>query len=292
MSCICFFTRNCANYYDLYENLPYLTKARDHLEKYLETSSVKEYAQSKTQSQQGSRQAPSLSKHISTQEVDNYLNAINLQIEVTKFINNCMKLKQELIYTYKTATLFGNNDVKIDLCCLILLCGQSVQEGFGFVIRIIQCFNLNSTLVYSQIARELAKQYNFKEIRNLLKCINESGYRNEVDSSYDECISTCIRVFAASNGQSANESESTSSAANQQQQQNNKEIEELIQLIKNDENKIHAYILNGRLKSAYLIAIKMDRVDMVKHIANVAERLGQNLIKDICNKWLEKKNPN
>jgi zinc finger FYVE domain-containing protein 26 len=99
-------------------------------------------------------------------------------------------------------------------------------------------------------------------------------------------------VFAASNGQSANESESTSSAANQQQQQNNKEIEELIQLIKNDENKIHAYILNGRLKSAYLIAIKMDRVDMVKHIANVAERLGQNLIKDICNKWLEKKNPN
>jgi len=85
-----------------------MTKARDHLEKYLETSSVKEFAHSNPQLQQGSRQAPSLSKHISTQEVDNYLNAINLQIEVTKFINNCMKLKQARIYTYKTSTLFDN----------------------------------------------------------------------------------------------------------------------------------------------------------------------------------------
>ena len=60
-------------------------------------------------------------------------------------------------------------------------------------------------------------------------------------------------------------------------------------MIKDDENKINAYILNGRLKSAYLIAIKIDRADIVKHIGNVAERIGQNSIKDICNKWLEKK---
>lgn len=144
--------------------------------------------------------------------------------------------------------------------------------------------------MYSEIARELAKQYNFKEIHNLLKCINESGYKEEINASYDECISTCIRVFAASAS-----SLSFSSAANpsQQQQQQialyNKEIEDLIQLIKDDENKINAYILNGRLKSAYLIAIKIERTDIVKHIANVAERMGQNLIKDICLKWLEKK---
>lgn len=59
--------------------------------------------------------------------------------------------------------------------------------------------------------------------------------------------------------------------------------------MKDDENRINAFILNGRLKSAYLIAIKKDRVDIVKHIANAAERAGQNLIKEICMKWLEKK---
>lgn len=75
----------------------------------------------------------------------------------------------------------------------------------------------------------------------------------------------------------------------QQEMQYNKEIEDLIQLIKDDENKINAYILNGRLKSAYLIAIKIDRPDIVKHISNVAERMGQNLIKEICIKWLQTK---
>ena len=59
-------------------------------------------------------------------------------MEVTKFINNCMQNKQDQINAYKTPTLFGNNDAKISLCCLILLSGQSIQEGFGFVIRIKQ----------------------------------------------------------------------------------------------------------------------------------------------------------
>ena len=104
-------------------------------------------------------------------------------------------------------------------------------------------------------------------------------------------------MFAATNNQNSLASTNISSNNNaysnqiqqQQQLQYGKEIEDLIQLIKDDENKINAYILNGRLKSAYLIAIKIDRADIVKHISNVAERMNQNLIKDICLKWLEKK---
>ncbi len=221
------------------------------------------------------------------------MNAITLQIEVTKFLSTCFTANKGKQILQQTPTLFGNNDTKINLCCLILLSGETIQDGFGFVIRIIQCFNLNSKLVYCQIASELAKQFNFKEINNLLKCINDSGYTEE--TSYDECISTCIRVFAASS------SNFSIGATNQQSsggggilpkdiniQQYNKDIEDLIQLIKDEKNKINAYILTGRLKSAYLIAIKMEQVDTVKHIASVAERLGQNLIKDICNKWLDK----
>ena len=214
------------------------------------------------------------------------MNAINLQIEVTKFLTNCFttKTKNNLYWQIpqQIPTLFANNDIKINLCSLILLSGETIQDGFGFVIRIIQCFNLSSKLVYCQIASELAKQYNFKEIYNLLKCINESGYTEDLNASYDECISTCIRVFAASPIGPVNETTSMNT------QQYNKDIDDLIQLIKDEKNKINAYILTGRLKSAYLIAIKMEQVDTVKHIASVAERLGQNLIKDICNKWVEK----
>ena len=153
---------------------------------------------------------------------------------------------------------------------------------------------MSAILVYTEIACELAKQYNFKEINNLLKCISESGYEEEVDSNYDECISACIRVFAAvpsslSDGQSSSSDQNAAALYFSNQQQYYKEIEDLIGLIKNEENKINAYILNGRLKSAYLIAIKNERADFVKKIGNAAERIGQISIRDICNKWLEKK---
>lgn len=69
-------------------------------------------------------------------------------MEVTKFINNCMQNKQDQINAYKTPTLFGNNDAKISLCCLILLSGQSIQEGFGFVIRIKQVIYTFKESVY------------------------------------------------------------------------------------------------------------------------------------------------
>jgi zinc finger FYVE domain-containing protein 26 len=208
-----------------------------------------------------------------------YLNAINLQIEVTKFLNNCANIEKLNVKTNLVPTLFGSNDTKINLCCLVLLSGDRIQDGFGSVIRIIQGFNLNTTLVYSQTARELAKQYNFKEMHSLLNCINESGYTEDLTSAYDECISAFIRVFSSGSG------DSNTTNANQQY---NKELEELIQSIKDEQNKINAYVLTGRLKSAYLIAIKLENKDNVRHIAMVAERLGQNLIKDICNKWLEK----
>ena len=141
MSSICFFTRNCTNYAELFNNINYLVKARDHLEQYLEISSIKQYGQTSQQQQfawKQKQEQQSLCKQMTTQEVDNYLNAINLQIEVTKFINGCISSKKEQIFPKKTPTLFGSNDTKINLCCLILLSGQSIQEGFGFVIRIIQ----------------------------------------------------------------------------------------------------------------------------------------------------------
>ena len=66
MSCICFFTRHCHNYADLYNNLHFLSKARKHLEEYLEMCSLR---QSGSSSQNNSKQN-SLCKQITTQEVD------------------------------------------------------------------------------------------------------------------------------------------------------------------------------------------------------------------------------
>lgn len=148
MSCICFYTRNCSSYIDLYNNLHHLNKARKHLEQYLEICSIRQQTNLMQQQQKIKTEQQQLNKQMSAIEINDYLNAINLQIEVTKFIYNCNKEynnneNKEKTLNQKTPTLFGTNDTKINLCCLILLSGQSIQEGFGFVIRIIQV-KLNS----------------------------------------------------------------------------------------------------------------------------------------------------
>jgi zinc finger FYVE domain-containing protein 26 len=74
MSCICFFTRNAINYADLYNNIGYLSKARKHLEQYLEICTIKQFSQN-AQAQQFSwkqqrSEQQNLCKQMPTQEVD------------------------------------------------------------------------------------------------------------------------------------------------------------------------------------------------------------------------------
>ena len=42
----------------------------------------------------------------------------------------------------------------------------------------------------------------------------------------------------------------------------------------------------GKLKSAYLIAVKGDRVEAIREIAELAEKTGQGKMVEICAKYL------
>ncbi len=75
MSCIFFFAKNCENYVALSKNLVYLTRAREHLEKYLEIASLKSsQAQSQLTWKQQKPEHQSLCKQMPPQEVDRYIN--------------------------------------------------------------------------------------------------------------------------------------------------------------------------------------------------------------------------
>ena len=50
--------------------------------------------------------------------------------------------------------------------------------------------------------------------------------------------------------------------------------------------QINAFITCGKLKSAYLIAVKGNRVEAIKEIAEIALNAGQSNLVDICNKFL------
>jgi hypothetical protein len=58
-------------------------------------------------------------------------------------------------------------------------------------------------------------------------------------------------------------------------------------MIKNDDTRIKVYIAVGKLRAAYLIAIRLGKEDKVRLIRDDAQKSGQTAVYDICKKWLE-----
>ena len=54
--------------------------------------------------------------------------------------------------------------------------------------------------------------------------------------------------------------------------------------------QINGYVQCGKLKNAYLVAIKAKLVDEVQKISEIAFKAGQLSVRDICEKWLQSNN--
>lgn len=57
------------------------------------------------------------------------------------------------------------------------------------------------------------------------------------------------------------------------------------------DEQIKAYTSCGKLKAAYLIAVKARLVDEVKNISEIASKAGQLTVREICEKWLQSNAP-
>ncbi len=107
-----------------------------------------------------------------------------------------------------------------------------------------------------------------ESISQLLECIRTAQLNStQFDSTLcDDVIGACIRSCS-----------------------NPTLIEPLIKLLSSDINKIDAYILSGKLKSAYLLAISLNRETDVIRVLEASIRSNELQIKKICEMWLKKK---
>lgn len=101
-------------------------------------------------------------------------------------------------------------------------------------------------------------------ISELLDCIRASKISEDCSFLCDDVIGTCVRSCS-----------------------NPDQIELLIKLMRSDINKIDAYILCDKLKSAYILAIRSKRVTDVKRIHAISIQKNRHAIKKICESWLE-----
>lgn len=67
-------------------------------------------------------------------------------------------------------------------------------------------------------------------------------------------------------------------------------VEPLIKLLSSERNKFDAYIMSGKLKSAYLLAIGSNRERDVIRVRDTSRRLDDKQMEAICELWLKKKN--
>ncbi|KAL0131068.1 hypothetical protein PUN28_002571 [Cardiocondyla obscurior] len=284
MTCIHFYTNEATTYSDLHNRMYLLQDAQKHLESELQMEGLIKRRKSVSSSHSGQN---TLAMEMEPSEIDRHINTICRQTEIVKFLANCEKEGRNSIeflnlfpdidsdnsQALKLPTLFGNQQQKIHLAVLAILCGRDIGEGFGIAFRIIQDYNLPQQKVYSLAGHVLALKNNVTAIEQLIKCCRSSGAPNAHVVS-DHVLAHCVKLLL------------THSYTEQNSILKN-HIDTLIRLIIDTELRINAYIESKQLKAAYLLAVKHSRAQDIRRILKESDRLGQSAIKSICIKWLQ-----
>ncbi|XP_063235572.1 zinc finger FYVE domain-containing protein 26 isoform X2 [Bacillus rossius redtenbacheri] len=261
MTCIRFYLGGARSYSDLAANQESLRDAKKHLEANLDSRNT-------------TADSSQMAMRLEPRELNRHIGTIVRQLEVTKFLRDCERegrpvpqLTAQVCKGARVPTLFGNAAERIQLAVLVILSARNLEEGFGIAFRIIQDYHLNPERVYCLAGRELASDGRTGGIEQLIGCVSGSGLPAPAGLC-DEVLASCVRVLAERPGLDADA------------------LGRLVKLMKDVGNKISAYITCRQLKSAYLLAVKHNRLSDIRRILHEAERLGQTKIKQICLKRL------
>ncbi|KAM3595590.1 uncharacterized protein V6R79_025751 [Siganus canaliculatus] len=272
MTCIRFFTHGATSYLQLGEQQRWLVRAKEHLRTFLQEQQGRSSGRRKSQ-------VNSFRKMMSSTDVSRHMNTIELQLEVTRFLHRCenatsSKAPQSSPPSSTSAgssalpTLFGGSAMKVEVACRVMLGGKNIEEGFGIAYRVIQDFQLEAQAVYTRAGQRLVRQRQYGAVRQLLKCVGESGTatKNDCDSLILSCVSVAEKGPADA-----------------------KDLESLILETKSTETKIKAFLLCSKLRPAYLQAVKLDpsrASPLVQEVLQAAEGAQDSVMQNICQQWL------
>ncbi|XP_055524213.1 zinc finger FYVE domain-containing protein 26 homolog [Wyeomyia smithii] len=274
MTCVRFYSMDAKSFTELEANTFHLKNSAAHLQAELELCNWEEISVESLSDR--SETHKSLLMKMEPKELNNHINTILRQLEVTKFLSNCEAKGREVvgllpklfIESSKIPTLFGTVHEKLQLAVLILICGQNIEEGFGLSYRVIQDFNLNNLRVYGLAAKYFISQTQVEDVEKLLQAIVSNSSTNvDTNGFCDELIKVSVESAIATHGNSS---------------QVKTALEALIKRVSDVGLKIHCYIVTGQLKTAYLLANKTGRMGDIRKILRQAEVLNQVHVKRLC----------
>lgn len=215
---------------------------------------------------------------MSSSDVSRHMNTIELQLEVTRFLHRCENAAaSKASQTNPSApsslpTLFGGSPMKVEVACKVMLGGKNIEEGFGIAYRVIQDFQLEAQAVYVRAGQWLIRRKQYASVRQLLKCVGESG-----TATKNDCDALILNYISCAEKGPADA----------------KELESLILEIKNTESKIKAFLMCSKLRPAYLLAVKLETSragPLVQDVLQAAEGAQDSVMQNICRQWLAEHN--
>jgi len=149
MTCIRLYTNEANAYSDLHNRMHLLKDAQKHLESELQIENLSKRRKSSSSVHNDTNV---LAMEMEPLEIDRHINTICRQMEIAKFLANCEReeriavefldlfpdIDKDNTQTFQLPTLFGNQQQKVHLAVLAILCGRDIEEGFGIAFRIIQ----------------------------------------------------------------------------------------------------------------------------------------------------------
>ncbi|CRL02452.1 CLUMA_CG015441, isoform A [Clunio marinus] len=162
-------------------------------------------------------------------KINAHINIISLQIEVSKYLARCEAdglptiglMPRIFLDKPGMKTLFGLIQERNHVAILLLLCGHSIENGFGLSYRVIQECSLSATKIYSTCIKYLAKNVSrLLDVEKFIESIktNAANEENVIDI---ETLDLCDELVAMA----------VEIAYNQHQANAKNQIDKLIKLI-------------------------------------------------------------
>ncbi|KAI5705724.1 hypothetical protein M8J75_001226 [Diaphorina citri] len=199
-----------------------------------------------------------LGMHMSATELDKQLLLFHYQ---TKLVSTIVSTSDEMANRSSTRvpTLFGGADEKAALLLDIISLDMGREDGTSQKYRdlckeTVSVLKLNPVSIYSELVRLLAKQSRLQDIKDMI-----ASLKQDLGRSCDDILVAAIRQKPA-------------------------QVEQLICLLSKIPLQISMFIEAGKLKSAYLLSVKHNRLDDIRIIAQQAKILNQTAILNICTK--------
>ena len=198
---------------------------------------------------------------LSDAELARYLRSVRLQADVVRFLG-APALRKRVSEAERALSLFGAARQRAELCELLLVVGN-----FELAFAIQQAFRLPAVRVYTNAVHRLVRAGLVGRVNDLLKDIRLMGVD---ERAFGDVVMAVVEAYAV-------------------ELQRPETAEKFVAKLSDARQLVRANALVGNYKQAYIGAARLDSLDDVHMVRNMASKAGAAQVVALCEKYIVEK---